>query len=335
MKCALCSCPAVTRVHGLQVCPYHEAHGEDDPACPACAPAVSVRAAEEVAGDQVDDVQARRPHFSHSALDMLSKCGLQYRFRYVEGLKSPPGVALLRGSGTHGAVQADLEAKIATGELLDDEEVASIAADVFDERLEVDGVALTDDEVAEGSSKVIGRAKDAAVRLARHHHRHDAPGLRPVHVERFLRVELEGFPRDLVGFVDLQEPACVEDLKTASKSPSADAADTSIQLTAYHLMLHAVDGKAPPVVRIRSLVNNKVPKSVVLESTRDVEDWKRFLRRLELANELVDAGAFYPARPDDWWCSSRFCGYWSRCPFGARGRRATVPVLSRPKKESK
>ena len=39
----------------------------------------------------------KKPSLSDTALNMLYRCAMQYFYRYVEGLKIPPGIAQLIG----------------------------------------------------------------------------------------------------------------------------------------------------------------------------------------------------------------------------------------------
>lgn len=252
----------------------------------------------------------RKPHLSISQLTMLARCGEQYRFRYIEGIKAPPGVSLIIGSGTHAAIEADLREKLRTGELLPDAAIADVAADATRERWANDGPVVHEGDPGEGE------AVDTAVALAQAHHRQLAPQIAPVALERGFVLDLPGFPFDLMGYVDIEEAARIRDTKTAAKSPSGPEADQSDQLTLYHLDA-TVRGKSPTVA-LDYLVKTKVPKVVTLESTRGPEDHARLLRRVEIAAKVIQAGAFAPTNPDNWWCSAKWCGYYERCAFGAR-----------------
>lgn len=277
----------------------------------------------------------QRKHFSHSQLAMLSKCGLQWFYRYVEGRVIPPGIAMIRGTATHGSVQADLQSKIDKGELLEDEVIADLAAQIFDQRVELEGVDYNSDDRAIGTKAALGAGKDRAVRLSKHHHATDAPTIDPVTVERPFRLTIEGFERDLVGYIDVEARTpeggiIIEDTKTSAKTPSKGAADLSNQLTVYSLAAWRLNGERPVGVRLRTLVDLKRgPTTNIQESTRDDLDFERILLRMDYAQDQVRSGAFMPARPDDWWCSEKWCGYHAICPFGARQKRqVSVPDMS-------
>jgi hypothetical protein len=254
-----------------------------------------------------------KPHLSVTQLNMLSRCGLQYDFRYIQKIIAPPGVQLVIGKGTHAAIEKDLVNKQQWGTLLPDDSIADYAADAARAAWDEDEPVLQEGDPDKGG------VVDVAVSLAQLHHKQVAPGIDPVAIERGFVLEIEGFPYDLMGFVDIEEPGRIRDTKTSSKSPPADAAEQSDQLTLYHLEA-VTRGLPPPMVQLDYLVKTKVPKAVSLSSVRGPEDHARFLRRVEVAARVIEAGSFQPAAPDSWACSQKWCGYWDRCAFGSRGR---------------
>lgn len=257
-----------------------------------------------------------KPYLSISQLDMLSRCGEQYRRRYIEHEIIPPGIALIVGSATDRAVSCDLEHKIKTGDLLPWEELAEIARDEVAAALDGGEVMLTAEEAIAGLKAVKGQAIDKAVRFSGLHHARLAPKLEPTHVQRRWRVELNNFPRDLVGVIDVQEGTkAVRDTKTSGKSPAQDAAHTSDQLTMYALACHVIDGRIPEVLALDYLVDTQIPKPVTLETIRTVESFNPLLARIEKANEAIEKQVFMPARQTDWWCHPRWCGFAATCRY--------------------
>lgn len=268
--------------------------------------------------DSGTQVAGTKPVLHVSQMNMLSRCGEQYYRRYVKGEVIPPAVAMVTGTGTHRGVEENLRNKIATkGTLLPVAQVQQIAVDAF--KAEWDrGVKLSEDEVSAGIDRVKGEAIDTVASLSALHHRELAPRIQPVHVERTFRLELPGYPLDLAGTMDIQEPRTVRDTKTAAKSPPSDAADVSAQLTMYALAVKTLEGAAPEKVCLDNLVKTKTPKVVVLESTRTDDDMRQFLQRVERSVEVIQKGAFTPADPSSWWCSKEWCGYHATCPFAAK-----------------
>lgn len=260
----------------------------------------------------------QKPALSHSALNMLMRCGLQYQFRYLDNIIQPPGVALIVGKGTDKAVSEDLTSKKDNGVLLPDEAVAAIAADAVKLTWHGEEPVLDDDEKQRGKDRVLGDAVDMAVSLARLHHKELAPTIKPTFIQRPWRVQIEGVSHDLIGFIDVQEERGIRDTKTAGKSPADDAAEKNLQLTMYALAAYVNDGKLPEYLTLDYLVKLKTPKAVVLKTARSEDDLRRLLDRIARAITVIKSGAYLPTDPSNWWCSKRFCGYWDRCPFGAR-----------------
>jgi hypothetical protein len=271
--------------------------------------------------DSVEIVRAK-PALSISAIEMLSKCGEQYRRRYVNGEKIPPAVAMIVGRGVDRSVDKNLTSKMTAKILLPVEEVRDTARDAVVEEWDRGGVSLNDEEVKAGVKAVKAAAIDKAVRLSTLHAEKAAPPLNPTHIQRKWTVELKGYPRDLTGVIDIQEGSeAVRDTKTAAKSPREDEAALSDQLTLYALAGKVLDGRVPDKVALDYLVDTQTPKHVIRESTRDDADFRVMLRRIDTAMLAIDRGVFVPARQSDWWCSLKWCGYAASCPY-FRGRKS-------------
>lgn len=277
-----------------------------------------------------------KPRLHHSAFNTLKRCGEQFRRRYVENEKRPPGFALVLGTGVHAAVEADLKSKRDAGALLPDEAIADVAADGF-RAAWLKGVQLTPDEQARGLSAMEAEGVDSTIALATVHHAKAAPAIVPKLLEHWWTVTLEGAPVDLSGVYDVvEQDGTVRDTKTAAKSPSDDEADTNEQLTTYAYAARVQTGKIPPKVALDVLVKKARPDYVLRESTRVAADLDMLEARLERYLGVIEAGAFTPADPNDWQCSEKFCGYWSSCAFAARpttsGPRGTTTPAKRARR---
>lgn len=261
-----------------------------------------------------------KPQLHQSQLSMLAKCGEQYRRRYVEGDIVPPGVALLIGSATHRSVERNLRHKAETkGQLLSLDEIGDTVRDDFKSRWDNEGVTLDEIEAVKGTKAVMGEAIDLAIDLAQVHATDLAPIINPIspkHIERKFVVELPGFPFDLAGTIDIQEPDCIRDTKTSGKTLTQSDADGSEQLTFYAIGAHVLDSiDLPMKVVLDGLIKTKTRKAVTVESVRSQDQVQRLLRRIERAAEIVDRGMFMPADPTSWVCSTKWCGYAHTCPF--------------------
>lgn len=267
-----------------------------------------------------------KPQFHQSALDTLHKCGYQYERRYIDCDPWLPAVAPTVGLATHDSAHASLQNKIDTGELLSVDECADLGRDSLNARWDDEGIWLDDAEREHGEAVVRGEAVDKVVRLSKFHAGYLAPLLKPIEVERSWVIECEGYPFDFAGKIDVQEPGPVlRDLKTKGASPKQGEADYSDQLTMYALAVKAIDGVLPTAMWLDCIVDLKGGPVLKQQcTTRDALDIQIFARRLENAAKVVESGVFTPARRSDWWCSRKYCGYFSSCPY-VRGR--TVHTL--------
>lgn len=264
--------------------------------------------------------EARRPHFSSTSLNMIHRCGVQYAFRYLEGIKSPPGIAMLIGKGTGMAVEQDLKHKMAEGELLTLDQVKDAARDAVNSEWLEEEPVLTKEEKEKGAATVKGETVDTCVTLAALHHNEIAPGIEPIAVEHAWRVEIPQASHDLIGFMDVLEEGRVRDLKTKAKKPSQNDMDRDLQLSTYALA-HKVTRGTLPELYFDVLLKKKKPEAITLKTTRDADDLRQLIDRFLLACDVVKGGVFMPAPTDSWMCSKKWCGYWDKCSFGRKGKR--------------
>ena len=262
----------------------------------------------------------RKPELHQSQIVQYTNCGMQYRYRYVDGIRTRPGVALITGTGTHKSVEENLRHKIATGHLLDEDQVADIARDAVNQAWDREGVTLVDEENLDGEERVRGKTVDVAVKLARLHHTDLAPSLEPIAVERQFTLELPGRPVNLAGTIDIEEADGIRDTKTFAKRPRQVDVDRSIQLDLYGLAKKTLDGKNPRRIALDVLVKNKTPALQVYQTTRDDSDYQALLMRVDAVTSAIQSGMFLPTTPDNWRCSAKFCGYYDLCPFGRKQR---------------
>jgi len=248
------------------------------------------------------------------------KCPTQYEFRYVKGLVMPPGIALHVGSATHVAVAANLKHKCEhDGQLMPVGAVMELARDNLSERWDIEDVYLQDDEAERGRDTMKGEAIDMAVTLSGLHAEELAPTIQPIsaaHIERPFVLEVTELAFDLAGTIDVQEISCIRDTKTAKTTPSQGDVDAETQFTMYAWAASLTGNglKFPVQVKVDALVKLKTPKAVVIESRR--EDWQvnALVESIKSYGRLIQAGLFPPST-NGWWCSRKWCGYASRCPY--------------------
>lgn len=273
-----------------------------------------------------------KPHVSVSSLSMLAKCAAQYEWRYVRGVKSPPGVASTIGKGVHAGAEADLRNKMEWGELLPEEAVKDTAADATRREWAACEPLIVDGDPDQGG------AVDEAVSLAAFHHAKVAPGVEPVAIERGFRLETE-LSHDIVGYVDLETPTHIRDLKTKGKAPSGNPARESTQGELYTLETKVRTGVNKPFA-LDQLIRGRSVRLMQAEAKFTDDDHVSFLRRVEVSLGMIAAGSFPPTAKDSWACSQKWCGYYDRCAWGARkavsvGLIDPARLVSRPEERKR
>jgi len=264
--------------------------------------------------------------FSASQLGTWNRCQLQWFFRYVEGIKSPPAVAMIVGTGCHAGIEANLTAKMA-GQSMAFEEVGELSRDAV--RREWGKEAPSDG----ADPNALADATDQAAGLAIVHARDAAPEIVPIALEQKLEVDFPDYDFGILGYIDVLEDGRIRDTKSAGKKPSAGAADSGDH--ANQLTLYSLATGIPDVV-LDYLVKNKTPTYERRQGTpRHAGDYVQLLDRFQRMYDGIESGVFAPAEPGHWVCSPKFCGYWDRCEFGARGRNKdqlipAVRLLNRP-----
>ena len=262
-----------------------------------------------------------------SALNMISKCGVQFERRYILGHKIPPGMGAITGTAVDKSVTANLISKKDTGKLLHLDEVQDIARETISSEWEK-GVNEDKDLLTLGSTAAKAKAIDDAVTLSALHAQKHAPKLNPTHVQRPWVLDVKAMDVQIAGTIDIQEPGIVRDTKTSKRAPSGNEADLSLQLTTYALAVQVHDGAAPDKVILDYLVKTKTPQLVVVESTRSQADYSHLVRRFERAEAIRQSGDFTPAPVDAWWCTKDWCGYHASCPFARRPVVVSMPDIA-------
>jgi len=255
-----------------------------------------------------------KPHLSHSQMMTFLRCPEAWRRRYVEGHKVPPGIVAFIGSGVHAADSMNFVQKIESHVDLKPSEFRDAAVAELDARIEDEGVSLQEED---GSlESVVGKARDQTAALAFLHATQVAPDYQPAHVEREFRIDLPKNSFDLVGFIDLEDDkGRVVDFKTTGRRKQQAEADRSLQLSVY-AAAHAVQtGKLPGSLVLDVTMRTDNPSRYTLETHRDKADLQVLANTVAVVSRGIESGVFPPAPEGSWWCSKKFCGYWSTCAF--------------------
>ena len=241
-----------------------------------------------------------REYQSFSSLATFMRCGMQYKFRYVDGIKTPPAVAMIEGSAGHKGQEVNYSQKIERRKDLPVNDVLDAVSDEFEVR---------QPEVEDWEDQQPGKVKDGIVNLMKYVHKMHFPKVQPVKVEEQYVVDVNG--HKLKAYLDLlDETPAVRDAKFTKRAKSQSDANNDLQLTIYSYC-----AKTENVV-FDCMIKGPKPRVAVVAGTRDKRDWQRLELLVPSLIQTINAGLFMPADPAHWCCTEKFCGYWFRCPHG-------------------
>lgn len=240
-------------------------------------------------------------HISVTQMKMYIRCPLQYKFRYVDGLKIPPTGSLLLGKSIHSALENNYSQKIKTKKDLPTEQMTSMFSDTWESQ--VKATVFEDDEKP-------GQVKDDGVKLISTYHTQVSPTISPKLVEKEFELAFSNVSYSLKGFIDLVDvDNIIIDHKTTKRSmPETDVA-SDIQLTCYALAHRSILGKVEKGLRFDVMVRNKTPKIQQIATARTQADIDRFLKILAYISKAIKEGIFYPC--PNYMCG--ICGYKELC----------------------
>lgn len=263
---------------------------------------------------------------------MYLRCGMQYYFRYILGLKEPPSLPPTAGTAGHNAVEADGRRKIRTGSNMALDEMLEYFSNTFD--LKTKDVELKPDDDK-------GRVKDDIVASLATYHAHIAPKMLPLQVERSFTLKIDNV-RPVQGRIDAitlatkrvpiwQDTGKAEiwdnKFTMARRVKSQLEVDTSIQLSTYDMAFEQDTGKAPRNVGLiqfmppgRDAIRYPAQVTVITRDpklmTKEARELRkaRTIHQYQTAEAGIAAGIFIPT---DNPMTCGWCGYRDRCQNAA------------------
>jgi len=240
-------------------------------------------------------------HISATQMKMYLRCPLQFKYRYVDGLKIPPTSALTLGKSIHSALEANYKQKIGTKIDLSTEQVL----DVFSDKWETEVKETTFEE-----GEKPGAVKDDGIKLVSTYHKQISPTIVPKFVEKDFELPFENVDYTLKGYIDLIDTKdVIIDHKTTKRSMSQEDVGSDLQLSCYALAYRSILGEQEKELRFDVMVRTKTPKIQQIVTTRTQEDINRFLKILGHISKAIKSGAFYPNK--NFMCN--MCGYGHLC----------------------
>ena len=117
-------------------------------------------------------------------------CQAKWKFRYIDGLKSPPQSALIQGKNFHATEEYNFKSKIETKEDINVDVLKEYFASQFDSSIK-EGVEWSNDERDVGVDKAKGQLLDEGIRLIETASKELNPTISPAEVEKPITLNFE------------------------------------------------------------------------------------------------------------------------------------------------
>lgn len=242
-------------------------------------------------------------YLSATRLNMFTRCGMQYYFRYCEGLIAPPSGVLSLGSSFHAAIGHNYDQKRQTQIDLKIGEVLDFFSTDFTERSH---------ETAWYDGENPLAFKDQGVGLIREYQKAIAIDVQPKSVEGEFSIPFENKDWTFIGRADLIDSNDVlVEAKTIRATPPRPQSDHMIQTVGYVTGFRSTGAKESSA-RIDYAVKNKTPKMVSYPFVVQDAQVEFFLAQVARVAHMIEAEMFIPNR-NQYLCNRRFCGYWQEC----------------------
>lgn len=253
---------------------------------------------------------------SQSELETYLRCGIRWQFEKEQKHRTAT-IPMVIGAAISELVKFDNEAKMnATRSTLKLTEFHEVAQTAYERELRDSEVLGSGVEKENGRNDVHGAATGwlflGSDKIT------DVVG-----AEKSMLCQIDDW--ELAGTADTITKDTVRDTKTGQPW-NQDRVEKSRQLTGYSLLIRANFGSYPSRVAIDNVWRQPRSKGSdgwgvrTFWDVREERDFIAFIDVAMRARKAMDAGVVLPAPEGAWWCSRKWCPFWSRCPAVAAGR---------------
>jgi len=265
-----------------------------------------------------------RGYLSPSSIGTYLRCGLQYKFRYIDEIISPPNINLLSGKACHTGNEVYYREIIeGSGERMKPSMVVEVAQ------------AALEDAAAEEEYRLQGQEKDDSMKSLEQattmYINEIGQYVEPVNVEQKIEYESRcGVP--IIGYIDLvmkdDDKSVLVDYKYTGKKWSANDIKNSLQFTVYTLSTGIDAFEVQNLTKATNAKKLTKPKkdgddfSYVVDIASNLRilrhrfgdaDFVHVENQIEAVAQAITAGVFIPSDMGAWNCSEKWCGYWHLC----------------------
>lgn len=245
-----------------------------------------------------------------SLIKMFMRCPAQALFRYFKGLIVPPNGNMMFGSCGHKVAEYQNRYKLKKGR----DAKLSVLQDVFHEEFKwrrKNTRWLKKDEPNEletfGIHEVIPEYYHGIGKKTE-----------PLYVEEPFQMKFPELNLIITGTMDcVEEDLLIKDLKFKGRAPKWDEGMKSTQGKMYQLGFKSKFKRSSAGFLLEGVVKKNNPECFRLQPSKmklhEEEAFKEVIKRIAMQ---IRMGLFYPRRENNYFCSSKGCGYWGICSKG-------------------
>ena len=242
-----------------------------------------------------------KPHISQSQVNKYLKCGLQYKYHYVDKVKKPSNGYMLRGSAIDNSANVHFQNKIEGGKGVSSSQFVDYAVNYHDENSEDIEFDIPKD-----------KSRDAVSELSAVYYEGFGT-MEPSSVQLKLEQKYDD-DLDFIGYAYMWFPdkSLVLDNKVWMRDKRANPDLTKdIQMVKYAEILGAKQVGLSVVTYV-----NRVPKVKLIIQDITQKHIEVVKRRIDKAVEGIRKEVYTPPDHSVWWCSEKWCQHWDECDFG-------------------
>jgi len=257
-------------------------------------------------------------HISISQINKYLGCGEAYRLQYIEGIKQPPNVSMIKGSAFHKVAETNnIQKKVTKTDLCLDE-LKEIASNDLDSRFDSEITYKKDEK--DNLSKTKGDAKDSLMgaidQLAI-----NTKDVIPIETESEYNIQIPGIAKPLKAIIDcITDDNRVIDYKVTGKPKTQLETDVDIQLMAYAL-IHRVYFDNFPKLEFHNYVTKHTKTKghetlfKKISTEHNENSITPLINTLRVVTESIEKGIFLPAAKGSWQCSPSACSHYHSCKY--------------------
>jgi RecB family exonuclease len=260
---------------------------------------------------------------SASSVTTFLRCGRQWYYAYVAGIRVPPTLRLVRGIAVHKAVETNMSQKVETK--------IDLPLDAVRDAYDTSWNAETSDGLTpEDDKETPGEAKDKGYQMVDLYQKEVSPAVQPLWVEKAVQFTINGIPfsgqLDLAHEVPNMDPdpeaeaigVEILDTKTTKRKPVGES--YLLNMTGYALGYRQLTGKRESNTRLDYLIGTKDPYYLPVSRGGPITDAEihRFANVVESVSESITAGRFVPNGLVGSPPACSWCGFTAMCPAFAK-----------------